>query len=605
MNVLLVMPKTGYLWDEWATPPVGIAYVSAYLKANCVNVYTVNLNLEDDDVYDVLEEKINKYDIGILGTGELVVNLRKVQEIAKAAKRIKSQIKVWIGGSLVTNSPYEAMELVPEADFGMIGEGEITSLELVRMLESMEAPSEEDVKKIDGLIARRKDGTLYCTNKRADIENLDSIPFPDWEGFRLVETCRKYAKEDNSITASIVSSRSCPNSCTFCSKTGGKKYRKRSLDNIFKEIDELVNKYHVNRLNFNDELFADNSDRLYQFCDRMEKYHIEYRISMHIGRNLNLELLSRMHKSGCKVIFYGLESADNNVLTSMRKHITIDEIERCLQITKQAGIIVEGNFIFGDPAETKESVRTTLKWIEDHYTMGLIEVAPIKLYPGSQLYEDAVNNGRIKDTVKFIEEGCPLVNVSGLSDEDYRNMINNDLTVIQKMRLKRQEGLELFHADNGKIGAKAICPNCGAKIEFVVEDTSHILRMYTEHCPDCGTLEYLNLFPVYYDKVKDKLEEIFREQKVGIFGCGNIWKMFYSVGDIFKTAQYDIFDETPFLQNEGWNGRKVYSPEMIAENGINTLIVMIRTSKKEIQEKMMNEYHIQKLDIIMCYDMIS
>lgn len=312
-----------------------------------------------------------------------------------------------------------------------------------------------------------------------------------------------------------------------------------------------------------------------------------------------------MHKSGCKVIFYGLESADNNVLTSMRKHITIDEIERCLQITKQAGIIVEGNFIFGDPAETKESVRTTLKWIEDHYTMGLIEVAPIKLYPGSQLYEDAVNNGRIKDTVKFIEEGCPLVNVSGLSDEDYRNMINNDLTVIQKMRLKRQEGLELFHADNGKIGAKAICPNCGAKIEFVVEDTSHILRMYTEHCPDCGTLEYLNLFPVYYDKVKDKLEEIFREQKVGIFGCGNIWKMFYSVGDIFKTAQYDIFDETPFLQNEGWNGRKVYSPEMIAENGINTLIVMIRTSKKEIQEKMMNEYHIQKLDIIMCYDMIS
>ena len=74
--------------------------------------------------------------------------------------------------------------------------------------------------------------------------------------------------------------------------------------------------------------------------------------------------------------------------------------------------------------------------------------------------------------------------------------------------------------------------------------------------------------------------------------------MFYSVGDIFKTAQYDIFDETPFLQNEGWNGRKVYSPEMIAENGI-------RTSKKEIQEKMMNEYHIQKLDIIMCYDMIS
>ena len=604
MNVLLVMPKTGYLGDEWATPPIGIAYVSAYLKVNGVNVYTVNLNLEDRDVYEVLEEKINKYDIGIVGTGELVVNLRKIQEIAEAVKKIKPQIKVWIGGSLVTNSPYEAMELVPEADFGMIGEGELTSLELVRMLESMENPDAEDIKKIDGLIVRRKDGTFYCTDKRADIENLDSIPFPDWEGFRLVETCRKYAKEDNSITASIVSSRSCPNSCTFCSKTGGKKYRKRSLDNIFKEIDELVNKYHVNRLNFNDELFADNSDRLYQFCDRIETYHLSYRISMHIGKNLNLELLSRMYKSGCKVIFYGLESADNNVLMSMRKHITIDEIERCLQITKQAGIIVEGNFIFGDPAETKETVKTTLNWIEDHYTMGLIEVAPIKLYPGSQLYEDAVNNGSIKDTVKFIEEGCPLVNVSGLSDVDYRNMINNDLTVIQKMRLKRQEGLELFGVGEGRIGVKAFCPGCGEKIEFIVEDTSHILRMYTEHCPICGTLEYLNLFPVYYDKIRKKLELIFREHKVGIFGCGNIWKMFYSVGDIFKEAKYDIIDETPFLQNEGWNGRKVYSPDMIAENRIDTLIVMIRTSRKEIQEKLMREYHIEKLDIIMCYDMM-
>lgn len=604
MNVLLVMPKTGYLWDEWATPPVGIAYVSAYLKANHVNVYTVNLNLEEDDVYDVLEEKINKYNIRILGTGELVINLRKIQEIAEAAKKIKPQIKVWIGGSLVTNSPYEAMELVPEADFGMIGEGEITSLELVRMLEDVEEPCEGDVKRIDGLIARRKDGTLYCTHKRAEIENLDAIPFPDWEGFRLVETCRKYAKEDNSITASIVSSRSCPNSCTFCSKTGGKKYRKRSLNNIFREIDELVNKYHVNRLNFNDELFADNSDRLYQFCDRIEKYHISYRISMHIGRHLNLELLSRMYKSGCKVIFYGLESADNNVLMSMRKFTTVDEIERCLKVTKQAGITAEGCFIFGDPAETKESVRTTLKWIENHYTMALIEVAPIKLYPGSQLYEDAVNNGKVKDTVKFIEEGCPLVNVSGLSDADYKNMINNDLTVIQKMRLKRQEGLEVFKTDGNKIAVKAICPECKKKIEFGVEDTSHMLRMYTEHCPSCGTLEYLNLFPVYYDKIREKLEMIFREHKVGILGCGNIWKMFYSVGDIFKDAKYDIFDETPFLQNEGWNGRKVYSPDMIVEYDIDTLIVMIRTSKKEIQEKLTNEYHIEKLDIIMCYDMM-
>lgn len=602
MNVLLVMPRTGYLWDEWATPPVGIAYVSSYLKANHVNVYTVNMNLEDDNVYNTLEEKIRKHNIEILGTGELVINFEKIQEIVKAAKRIKPEIKVWIGGGLVTNSPYEAMKLVPEADFGMIGEGEFTSLELVHMLESGN-DTEEAVKQIDGLIVRKENGELYCTEKRKEIMDLDALPFPDWEGFRLVETCRKYAKEDNSIVASVVSSRSCPNSCTFCSKSGGKKYRKRSLQNIMQEVDELVNKYHVNRLNFNDELFADSSDRLFQFCDMIKKYQISYRVSMHIGKNLNRELLSKMRESGCKVIFYGLESADDNVLKSMRKHTTIEEIDRCLRVTKQAGITVEGAFIFGDPAETRESVNTTLRWIEDNFLLGIFEVSPIKLYPGSQLYEDAINNGIIKDPVKFVEEKCPLINVSGLSDDDYMKMINEDLTVIQKMRLKRQKDLSLVKNNNAIVG-KAKCSNCNREMKFILEDSSHVLRIYTRHCDSCGGLEYLNLFPAYYDRIQEKLERIFREHKVGIFGCGNIWKMFFSVGDIFERSSFDIFDETPYLQKEGWNGRKVYSPDVISERGIDTVIVMIRVSKKEIQEKFEDKYNLKNLNIIMCYDLM-
>ena len=601
MNVLLVMPKTGYLWDEWATPPIGIAYVSAYLKANHVNVHTLNMNLSEGKVVDALKESIEKNDIDIIGTGDLVVNFQKIQEIVREAKKIKPSLKAWIGGGFVTNSPYEAMKLVPEADFGMIGEGAITSLELVRALEKANS-STEDIKKIDGLVVRDEDGMLYRTDRRADIENLDILPLPDWEGFCLVEVCQKYAKDDKSIVAPIVSSRSCPNSCTFCSKTGGKRYRKRSLENIFLEIDELVNKFHVNKLSFSDELFADSSDRLFQFCDMIKNYHISYRVSMHIGKNLSVDLLSRMYESGCKIIFYGLESADNTVLKSMRKHITIDDIERCLDMTKKAGIIAEGNFIFGDVAETKESVKKTLDWIENNYSLGLFEVAPIKLYPGSQLYEDAVRDKKIKDEVKFIEEGCPLVNVSGLSDEDYKIMVNNDLTAVQKMRMRRQRWLTIERVGTRIVGS-AKCSNCGSNIEFVVEDASHILRMHTEHCKACGSLEYLNLFPSYYDRIYGELERMLQEHKVGVFGCGNIWKMFFQAGNIFQKYEYCIFDETPFLQNEGWNGRKIYSPDAITEKGIDIMLVMLRTSKKEIQEKLEEKYHISDIDILMCYDL--
>ena len=191
MNVLLVMPKTGYLWDEWATPPIGIAYVSSYLKKHGVQVYTVNMNLEDDDIETVLKKQIQENHIDILGTGELVVNYEKLQEIAYFARKIKPDLKIWVGGGLVTNSPIEAMNLIPEADYGMVGEGEATSLELVRFLEKgCEEDNEEEIKKIDGLVVRRADGSLFLTQKRADIMELDAIPFPDWSGFELVETCK-------------------------------------------------------------------------------------------------------------------------------------------------------------------------------------------------------------------------------------------------------------------------------------------------------------------------------------------------------------------------------------------------------------------------------
>lgn len=564
----------------------------------------MNMNLEDDDIETILGKYIQRYKIDILGTGELVVNYDKLQEIAFYARKIKPCLKIWIGGGLVTNSPIEAMQLIPEADYGVIGEGEVTSLELVHFLEKTQGGgyNEEEIKRIDGLVVRKSNGNLFLTNKRADIVDLDSIPFPDWSGFQLVETCQKYAKEDGSIVAPVVSSRSCPNSCTFCSKSGGKKYRKRSLKNIFAEIDELINLYHVNKLNFNDELFANNTERLFQFCDRIEKYHITYRISLHIGKNLTLELLKKMKQSGCSVIFYGLESADDDVLKSMRKHITLEEIERCLKITKQAGIIAEGNFIFGDPVETKESVYKTISWIKENYTMGLFEVAPIKLYPGSQLYDDALENNKIKDATEFIREKCPLINVSSLSEKEYDYMLNHELTVIQRMRLKRQNNLKLLNEYG--IKGRSICSNCGNQIEFRIKDMSTMLRMYTQHCESCGGIEYLNIFPVYYDIIKEKLKMLMKNKKVAIFGCGNIWKMFYMASDIFQNEEYLILDETPYLQKNGWNKKKVYSPAYIHDNKVDIVIGMVRISLKEMQEKFEKQYQIRDVEYQMIYDML-
>lgn len=598
----MVMPKTGYMWDDWATPPIGIAYVSAYLKANGVNTVTVNMNLEDDDVYTVLEKYIREYKIDALGTAELVVNCSKLQEICRCARKIKPDIMIWVGGGLPTNSPYETMQLIPEADFGMIGEGEISSLELIRAWEN---GTDIDKINVPGLMVRKRNGEIYQTPLRTPIANLDELPFPDWEGFRLVETCKKYRKDKEGVVTSIVSSRSCPNACTFCSKSLKiSRYRRRSLDSIFAEIDNLVNKYHVTQLNFNDELFADKSDRLYQFCDRMEKYNIKYRICMHVGKNLTYPLLKRMYESGCRVIFYGLESADNDILKSMRKFTKIEEIERCLRVTKQAGITAEGNFIFGDPKETTKTVNKTLDWIRNHFTLGVFEAAPIKLYPGSQLYEDAVASGKIKDTVKFVEDEIPLVNVSALTDDEYRNLVNHDLTIIQKMKTIKQDGLSLY-VKNGKVTAKYVCENCGEENYIDISDSSTFMRMFTAHCKKCNALEYLNLLPFYYEKIQEHLQDVLKNHTVAIFGCGSVWKTFFEMSDIFSGDNYFLTDETPYLQKEGWNGRRVYSPGELKKLNVDYVIGMIRISRLETEEKLYGKYKLPKMTVRMCYELIE
>lgn len=285
-----------------------------------------------------------------------------------------------------------------------------------------------------------------------------------------------------------------------------------------------------------------------------------------------------------------------------RTYITLEEIERCLKITKQAGIVVEGCFIFGDSAETKETVAKTLSWIEDNYAMGLFEPTPIKLYPGSQLYEDALASGKIEDATEFIRNQCPLTNVSSLTDEEYDDLVNHRLTALQEMRLRPQKDLKLY----GEHGIKGttVCSNCGKQMEFEVKDISTMLRMYPKRCGYCGGMEYLNLLPSYYDAIKEKLSMLIEDRKVAVFGCGSIWRMFYMVGDIFQKGEYLIIDETPYLQMNGWNGRNVYSPAYIRENKVDVVIGMMRISLKEMQEKLENEYQIKDVEYRMIYDML-
>lgn len=564
-QVLLVMPAVPYTLYDWPIPPVGILYVSSYMKKMGLSVHCLNLGVCSKDPMDALRQVIQDKQIDIVATGDLVVNYDIVKEIVDCAKAVSENIITIIGGGLVTHSPEEAMQLIPNADYGVIGEGELTDSELVLALEE-----QQNIEQVKGIIYRN--GANLCrTLPREPIEDLDTLPWPDYEGFDYFEIVRRHLG-DNNMTAPLTTSRSCPFQCTFCSTSGGgvlKKYRQRSLDSIFGELEYLVEHYHVKEILLNDELFAVNEERLHSFCQRIKPFDIKWYVYLRLGKHIQLELLQEMHEAGCVTVFYGLESANDIILKSMKKGTTQKEMLRVLEITKQAGLIARGSFIFGDTQETLETAESTMSWVEEH--IDLLETVtfnPISIYPGSELYQRAINSKRISNTVEYIREHCPLVNSSEQMDEEtYQILVYEKVPAFaaryrRKITTRKRESMyENIVPDHikGCYCHTFQCEKCGSKmIEYIFPTVS--MFQHRTHCSFCG--KQYDLFPgvLLLQQYEQEFSKMLQEESYAIWGMGETTQDYYHNNLLFQKSQdLLLIDSNVSRQKIGFHGKKSYS----------------------------------------------
>jgi len=274
MNFLFVNPKYTTRGEPYEFS-LGMAYVSSYLKKGGFNVFCLNTCHCDDTIEEQLFRYINDKHIDVVCTGGMSLYYAHINAILEASKRVKPDIITVVGGPIVTSDPKLVLENMA-IDYGIIGEGEETMADLADAL-----CNNKDVRNIDG-IAYIRNGELFITDSRSPISDLDALPIPDYEGFGYGYLVNLSAPTSHQIyytildevrPAKIISSRSCPFNCTFCYHPLGKKYRQRSLDNVFEEIDYLVNKYDINLLILMDELFSIDRERMYEFAGRIKKYN--------------------------------------------------------------------------------------------------------------------------------------------------------------------------------------------------------------------------------------------------------------------------------------------------------------------------------------------
>lgn len=448
MKTLLVSPPYALLGRYYF--PVGIAYVSGMLKKHGFNVVCHNSALKDD-WQEAFRRVLAEERPDVLGVGSLTPSYPYVKWMLKTAKEVLPGVVTLLGGGILGSEPDVFDSL--GADIGVVGEGEAAAVDILRTLEQG-----GDLGQVAGILYRGALGQTIRTGPRPFIEDLDTIPIPDYEGFNFREC---YA---NLYTHDMISSRGCPFHCTFCySALGRGKHRAHSIDYVIREIQHLVDTYGVKNVGLMDEVFALRKERILEFCEKVKPLGITWYAQMRCGV-VDEELLDRMREAGCHTVFYGLESMCPEVLQSMNKKLKPAEIERALELTYQSRMSSFGNFIFGDPAETTETAWQTLQWWVGHRQY-FVNLGKIDCWPGTKIYHDAVSSGVIKDKIEFIEKGCPLTNMTKMPWDEFLDMLKR-VWAMHEGLLWPGRLLEARLEADGSASARCLCPHCQAEVAF-------------------------------------------------------------------------------------------------------------------------------------------
>ena len=502
MKIYLIAPLNER--GSKTTFPLGIASISAALKAAGHEVKAVNLALCEDDTGEVLAE-IRDFKPDFVGIGGLTPSFAQIRRVHAAMKHEHPNLPTVLGGGVLTSAAEIVFEDI-KPDYGVIGEGEVTIVELAEQLENGRAPLD-----VNGLILRGVDGSLIRTQARTPLPDLNVLPMPDYEGLG-------YAKlREMGIYLEILGSRGCPYSCTFCYSPLGRRYRQRSLDHLFREIEHVVKTYDIKSLGITDELFAITPERVKEFCDRIAPLGVNWITQLRVD-SVDEDTLRLMRDSGCVMISYGLESMHQDVLKSMNKKTTPAKIERTLELTYDAGMSSFGNFIFGDPAETPLTAEATMDWWFNN-RKHLINLGSLQCWPGSKIYKDAVRNGIIANELEFIAEGCPDINLTSMPEHDYWKMLRR-AHLYNNALLFPCRVLEVNPDGPGAWSLSTVCPHC-TKEKTYNQITNHnvpfnrsTVRLWCE----CGRMFDLPVLVPLPEHPRELLDEVARLGRLAAAG---------------------------------------------------------------------------------------
>jgi radical SAM superfamily enzyme YgiQ (UPF0313 family) len=368
------------------TPPYHLEVLAGLLIANH-DVHILDMRIDED-----LDSEVTKFRPDIVGCSCVAANSHLVKQVLRKVKEHSPNAITVVGGHHPSLMPEDCNE--PFIDLVVIGEGEETLYEIVETCEF-----ERNWEGIPGIAYRTKDGK-FRVNPNRELMDLSKFPTPARSLTQLYREKKLYFRGNWRPLDCTITSRGCPNRCTFCGlwKINRGKYRARAPHLVAAELESIT----APNVKFADDNTLDHVENASNLADEIKRRGIKKRYELYgrvdtVVRHPNL--IEQWRDVGMELLLLGLEACDDRALKEMRKRTTAEMNRRAVQICHANDVEVAA-YLIVDPAFDHEDFRRLSEYVEqNNLTHPVFTI--LSPFPGTDLYN------MVKETL--ITEGFELI----------------------------------------------------------------------------------------------------------------------------------------------------------------------------------------------------
>lgn len=455
--------------------PVGLGYVVTAVRQAGFDFDLLDIDLHQYDD-DAVEKFIRTHVYDVIALGCIVTHYKWIKWFVGMVKRHRPQCRVVIGNSVASSIPELLLQNAP-ADVVVLGEGDVTIIEVLRALQeerplggrldfagplavqSQGSVSNKAPDRVQGIVFRHPNGKLVHNGTRKAVLHIDELPYPDWDLFeveRYIELGRTTAHDtlrfpaEEAVVFPVNTARGCVFKCTFCHYVfWNDPYRHRSADSIVGEIRRNQEKYGANYINFWDELSFSKLDQAERIVDAL----IEADMGIHWTAAIRSDLFGRRDipyekrrriaakfvESGALTVGYSLESANQGILDAMNKRVRADYFAEQIRVLNEVDLISNTSLVLGYPQETEETIQETMEFCME---LGIYpSVGFLMPLPATGMWDHAVQNGFIADADRYLstitERQDLTLNLTGMPNDRLLSVVHEWLQKLnRKLDLK-------------------------------------------------------------------------------------------------------------------------------------------------------------------------